>query len=234
MSKRPSKSLSSRKGAKPTTEIDAQSYSAFVSDLKRKIAEARHRAGLSVNRELILLYWNIGRDILARQDREGWGAKVIDRLADDLGRAFSEMTGLSARNLKYMRAFAEAWPDGGFVQQVVALLPWGHNVRLLDAVKAPEERAWCARQAIEHGWSRNVLIHQIDSNLFARQGSALTNFSRTLPAEQSELAQQILKDPYTFDFLSLGPEMLERDLERGLIEHLRSLILELGKCPTEK
>ncbi|QHP66363.1 DUF1016 domain-containing protein [Bradyrhizobium sp. LCT2] len=229
VSKRPSKSLSARKGAKPTTEIDAQSYSAFVSDVKRKIAEARHRAALSVNRELILLYWNIGRDILARQDREGWGAKVIDRLADDLGRAFPEMTGLSARNLKYMRAFAEAWPDSGFVQQVVALLPWGHNVRLLDAVKAPEERAWYAHQAIEHGWSRNVLIHQIDSNLFARQGSALTNFSRTLPAEQSELAQQILKDPYTFDFLSLGPEMLERDLERGLIEHLRSLILELGK-----
>jgi predicted nuclease of restriction endonuclease-like (RecB) superfamily len=229
MSKRPSKSRSARKVAQSTTEVDAQSYSAFVNDLKRKIAEARHRAGLSVNRELILLYWNIGLDILARQEREGWGAKIIDRLADDLGRAFPEMTGLSARNLKYMRAFAEAWPDAEFVQQVVALLPWGHNVRLLDAVKAPKQRAWYARQAIEHGWSRNVLIHQIDSNLFGRQGSALTNFSRTLPAEQSELAQEILKDPYSFDFLSLGPEMLERDLERGLIEHLRSLILELGK-----
>lgn len=115
------------------------------------------------------------------------------------------------------------------MQQVVALLPWGHNVRLLDAVKAPKQRAWYARQAIEHGWSRNVLINQIDSDLFARQGSALTNFSRTLPAERSELAKEILKDPYSFDFLSLGPEMLERDLERGLIEHLRSLILELGK-----
>jgi predicted nuclease of restriction endonuclease-like (RecB) superfamily len=228
MSKRPSKLASPRKGVRPTG-IDAQSYAAFVGDLKRKIAEARHRAGLSVNRELILLYWTIGRDILARQEREGWGAKVIERLAEDLGRAFPEMAGLSSRNLKYMRAFAEAWPEGEFVQQVVALLPWGHNVRLLDAVKAPEERAWYVRQAIEHGWSRNVLVHQIDSNLFARQGSALTNFSRTLPADQSELAQQILKDPYTFDFLSLGPEMLERDLERGLIEHLRSLILELGK-----
>src|SRR5439155_26877573 len=109
-----------RKGAKPTSEIDTRSYSAFVSDLKRKIAEARHRAGLSVNRELILLYWNIGRDILARQEREGWGAKIIDRLADDLGRAFPEMTGLSARNLKYMLALAGAWPDVGFVQWVVA------------------------------------------------------------------------------------------------------------------
>ena len=107
------------------------------------------------------------------------------------------------------------------MQQVVALLPWGHNVRLIDAVRAAPERAWYARQAIENGWSRNVLVHQIESGLFSRQGSALTNFTRTLPAGQSELAQQILKDPYSFDFLSLGPEMLERDLERGLIEHLR-------------
>lgn len=217
------------KAANPASGVDAQSYSAFVGDLKRKIAEARHRAGLSVNRELILLYWSIGRDILARQEREGWGTKVIDRLADDLRRAFPEMTGLSARNLKYMRSFAEAWPDAEFVQRVVAQLPWGHNVSLLDTVKVAEERAWYARQTIEHGWSRPVLVHQIESQLFARQGNALTNFSRTLPAEQSELAQQLLKDPYTFDFLALGPDMLERDLERGLIEHLRSLILELGK-----
>lgn len=228
--KRPQKST--RKGPVSkltTTSVDSESYTTFVSELKQRIADARIRAALSVNRELILLYWGIGRDILSRQEREGWGAKVIDRLSVDLGRAFPEMTGLSARNLKYMRAFAEAWPDLKFVQQVVALLPWGHNARLLDAVKAPAERAWYARQAIEHGWSRNVLAHQIESGLFARQGSALTNFSRTLPAEQSELAQQILKDPYSFDFLSLGPEMLERDLERGLIEHLRALILELGK-----
>lgn len=230
MSRPPAKPTPRRaKAAKAAAEIDAQSYSAFVGDLKQKIAEARYRASLSVNRELILLYWAIGRDILARQEREGWGAKVIDRLAEDLRRAFPEMTGLSARNLKYMRALADAWPDSEFVQRVIAQLPWGHNVSLLDALKVPEERTWYAQQAIEHGWSRNVLVHQIDSNLFARQGSALTNFARTLPAEQSELAQQILKDPYTFDFLSLGPEMLERDLERGLIEHLRSLILELGK-----
>lgn len=108
------------------------------------------------------------------------------------------MTGSSARNLKYMRAFAEAWPDLEFVQQVVALLPWGHNVRLLDAVKTAPERTWYARQAIENGWSRNVLVHQIESGLFTRQGGALTNFTRTLPAGKSELAQQILKDPYPF------------------------------------
>ncbi len=236
MSSRRSRKAPAKKGDAPPPKAlaeapsaDAQAYVALVAELKQRIADARLRAALSVNRELVLLYWGIGRDILARQESEGWGAKVVDRLALDLGRAFPEMTGLSARNLKYMRAFAEAWPDPEFVQQVVALLPWGHNVRLLDAVKAAPERAWYARQAIENGWSRNVLIHQIESALFARQGSALTNFTRTLPAGQSELAQQILKDPYSFDFLSLGPEMLERDLERGLIEHLRALILELGK-----
>ena len=228
---RPPKSPAPRRAgtAAPAADIDPQSYAAFVGDLKQRIIEARHRASLSVNREMILLYWTIGRDILTRQVREGWGAKVVDRLAGDLRQAFPEMTGLSSRNLKYMRALADAWSDPEIVQRIVAQLPWGHNVSLLDTVKAPEERAWYARQAIEHGWTRPVLVHQIESNLFARQGSALTNFSRTLPAAQSELAQQLLKDPYTFDFLSLGPDMLERDLERGLIEHLRALILELGK-----
>jgi predicted nuclease of restriction endonuclease-like (RecB) superfamily len=139
------------------------------------------------------------------------------------------MTGLSARNLKYMRAFAEAYPDSEFVQQVVALLPWGHDIRIVEALKESSEREWCARQAIEYGWSRNVLIHQIESDLFHRQGKALTNFSRTLPAPQSELAQEIIKDPYYFDFLALGLEMLERDLERSLLENIRALILELGK-----
>ena len=231
MTSRPPKSSAPprAKTAGPAADIDPQSYAAFVGDLKQKIIEARHRASLSVNREMIVLYWTIGRDILARQEREGWGARVVDRLAGDLRQAFPEMTGLSSRNLKYMRALADAWPDPEIVQRVVAQLPWGHNVSLLDTVKAPEERAWYARQAIEHGWTRPVLVHQIESDLFARQGSALTNFSRTLPAAQSELAQQILKDPYTFDFLSLGPDMLERDLERGLIEHLRAMILELGK-----
>lgn len=204
-------------------------YSEFLADLKQRIRTARLKVALAVNSEMVLLYWSIGRDILERQRAEGWGAKVIERLAADLRRAFPEMTGISARNLKYMRAFAEAWPDREFVQQVVAQLPWGHNTLLLDAVKPQSEREWYARQAIENGWSRNVFAHQIDDGLFTRQGAALTNSSRTLPAEQSELAQQIIKDPYSFDFLSLGPDMLERDLERGLIEHVRSLILELGK-----
>ena len=157
--------------------MSIQGYAELVTELKQRITEARLRAALSVNRELVLLYWGIGRDILSRQANEGWGTKVIDRLAVDLGRAFPEMTGLSARNLKYMRAFAEAWPDLEFVQQVVALLPWGHNLRLLDAVKAAPERAWYARQAIENGWSRNVLIHQIESGLFKMMAIGLGKFA---------------------------------------------------------
>lgn len=204
-------------------------YSALLTELKQRIRSARLRTVVSVNRELILLYWSIGRDIRARQRAEGWGAKVITRLAADLRRAFPDMTGISARNLKYMRSLAEAWPDRQIVQQLVAQLPWGHNTVLLQDVKSATEREWYARQAIDNGWSRSVLSHQIESNLFGRQGRALTNFTRTLPAAQSDLAQQLIKDPYSFEFLSLGADMLERDLQRSLLDQLRSLILELGK-----
>jgi predicted nuclease of restriction endonuclease-like (RecB) superfamily len=204
-------------------------YDSFLQDLKDRIRTAQLRAALSVNRELVLLYWSVGRDILTRQENEGWGAKIIDRLSDDLTKAFPEMRGFRARNLKYMRAFAEAYPDKEFVQQVVAQLPWGHQVRILDSVKDSKQREWYIRQAVQSGWSRSVLVHQIESKLFDRQGHALTNFDRTLPAPQSDLAQQLIKDPYNFDFLTLGPDLLERDLERSLIQHVRDLILELGK-----
>jgi predicted nuclease of restriction endonuclease-like (RecB) superfamily len=169
-------------------------YDAFLQELKERIRSAQVRAALSVNRELVLLYWGIGRDILDRQKSEGWGAKVVDRLAHDLLQAFPGMTGFGARNLKYMRAFAEAYPDQQFVQQVVAQLPWGHNVRILEMVKAPAQREWYIRQAVESGWTRNVLVHQIEGDLHRRQGRAVTNFQRTLPAPQSELAQELLKD----------------------------------------
>jgi predicted nuclease of restriction endonuclease-like (RecB) superfamily len=138
------------------------------------------------------------------------------------------MSGFSPRNLKYMRAFAEAWPDEAIVQQLVAQIPWGHNVRILDYVDAPVERDWYIRQTIENGWSRNVLVHQIESGLYRRQGKAVSNFTRTLPAPQSELAQQIVKDPYNFDFLTLSQEAQERELERGLLDHIRDFLLELG------
>lgn len=204
-------------------------YPELLDELKDHIQRARVKASLSVNRELILLYWEIGRRILDHQAEEGWGAKVIDRLAADLQLAFPNTQGFSARNLKYMRAFAEAYPDREIVQQAVAQIPWGHNRVLLDKVKDPTQRLWYAQQTLEHGWSRAVLVHQIDSDLFGRQGQALTNFEQTLPAPQSDLAGQLLKDPYSFDFLGLGPEMAERELERKLLDHLKDFLIELGK-----
>lgn len=203
-------------------------YVTWVDDLKTRIRSAQAKAALTVNADLVLLYWSIGRDILARQQKEGWGAKIIDRLSTDLHGAFPEMKGFSARNLKYMRAFAEAWPDRPFVQQVAARMPWFHSCLLLDRVKDAAQREWYARQAIEHGWSRAILAAQIDTKLHKRAGKALTNFSSTLTPARSALAQQTLKDPYVFDFLALGAEAQERDLERGLIAHLRDFLLELG------
>ncbi len=211
-----------------TSDLVPSGYPAFLTELKERIQTAQVRAALSVNRELVLLYWQIGRDILLRQDSEGWGAKVIDRLSRDLRAAFPEMKGFSPRNLKYMRAFAQAWPDERFVQQAAAQIPWFHNVVILDKIKDPATREWYVRQTVQYGWSRNVLGLQIESRLYERQGSAPTNFARTLPVPQSDLAQQILKDPYAFDFLTLDKDAHERDLERGLLEHLRQFLLEMG------
>ncbi|MGJ5630193.1 PDDEXK nuclease domain-containing protein [Nostoc sp. CALU 1950] len=207
---------------------DIIGYEEFLTELKTRISSAQLRAAVAVNKELVLLYWQIGRDILNRQHQQGWGAKVITRLAADLQKAFPEMKGFSVRNLKYMRAFAEAYPDEQLVQEVLALISWYHNLALLEKLKSPEERLWYVQQTIQHGWSRNVLVHQIESKLYHRQGKATTNFNRTLPQPQSELAQQLLKDPYTFDFLNLGEDFLERDLERALINHIRDFLIELG------
>lgn len=204
-------------------------YDGFLAELKQRIRGARVRAALAVNRELVLLYWSIGRDILERQEQHGWGAKVVERLAKDLQRAFPEMKGLSARNLKYMRALAHAWPDEEIVQQAVAQIPWGHNVRLLDKVKSSEELLWYAQKAVEHGWSRNVLVMQIETGLYGRQGSAVTNFEQTLPAPQSDFARETLKDPYNFEFLTIADAAHERAIERGLVEHIRDFLLELGQ-----
>jgi predicted nuclease of restriction endonuclease-like (RecB) superfamily len=204
------------------------SYAEFLAGLKSCIQAAQLRASVAVNRELVLLYWQIGRDILERQQRESWGAKVIDRLAADLKREFPDMKGFSVRNLKYMRRFAEVWNEDEIVQQVAAQLPWFHNCVLLDKVADTDERIWYARAAIHHGWSRAVLVHQIESDLRRRQGKAITNFDRALPPPQSDLAQEVTKDPYNFDFLTLGEEARERDLEHGLLEHLRKFLLELG------
>ncbi|WP_019503260.1 YhcG family protein [Pleurocapsa sp. PCC 7319] len=203
-------------------------YDNFLRSLKERIRTAQVRAALAVNKELVLLYWQIGKEILERQSQEGWGAKVIGRLAKDLKAEFPEMKGFSSRNINYMRAFADTYPDEQIVQQLVAQIPWGHNVRILDSVKSQDERIWYIQQTIENGWSRAVMEHQIETKLYQRQGKAITNFDQALPQPQSELAQQILKSPYNFDFLSLGKEAQERDLERALIAHMRDFLLELG------
>ncbi len=224
-------------------------YEAWLTDLKHRIHRAQQTATLAVNRELIQLYWQIGNDILSRQAAQGWGAKVIERLAHDLRSAFPDMKGFSPRNLKYMRAFAAAWPDTGFyqgllgqkegaavvpqavgqfVQAPLAQIPWYHHIALLDKLNTSDERLWYAAKTIENGWSRNILVMQIESRLLERSGTAVTNFERTLPKAQSDLARESIKDPYRFDFLGLGEEAQEREIEGALVQHVTDFLLELG------
>jgi len=203
-------------------------YDDFFRNLKERIRSTQVKAALAVNQELVLLYWQVGQEILQRQQEEGWGTKVVDRLARDLKIEFPEMTGFSPRNLKYMRAFAEAYPDEAIVHQLGAQIPWKHNCAVLDKLKNQEQRVWYIQKTIENGWSRSVLIHQIEGDLYSRQGSALTNFEQTLPSPQSDLAQSLLKSEYNLEFLDLREKALERDLERALIERMQKFLLELG------
>jgi predicted nuclease of restriction endonuclease-like (RecB) superfamily len=198
-------------------------YDDFFRNLKERIRSTQVKAALAVNQELVLLYWQIGREILQRQQEEGGGAKVVDRLARDLKIEFPEMTGFSPRNLKYMRAFAEAYPNEAIVHQLGAQIPWKHNCAVLDKLKNQEQRVWYIQKTIENGWSRSVLIHQIEGDLYSRQGGALTNFEQTLPSPQSDLAQSLLKSEYNLEFLDLREKALERDLERALIERMQAL-----------
>lgn len=171
----------------------------MLDGLKAQIRTAQVRAALAVNRELILLYWHIGREILARQQEQGWGSKVVNRLSQDLKREFPDMKGFSARNLTYMRTFANVYPDLEITQQAAAQIPWFHNCTLLDKVEDPAERMWYIQQTIENGWSRTILLAQIETGLYQREGTAVTNFERTLPPTQSELAHEALKDQYNFE-----------------------------------
>lgn len=203
-------------------------YADWLAELKARIQVAQQRATLAVNRELVLLYWQIGRDILERQARQGWGARVIDRLAHDLRTGFPDMKGFSRANLMYMRAFAEAWPDAGIVQQAVGQLPWGHNLVLLTKLKDARLRLAYAERAIHHGWSRNVLTIHIETRLLEREGQAITNFEAQLPAPHSDLARESLKDPYRLDFLGLREDAEEREIESAIVQHITRFLLELG------
>ncbi|MGA3007334.1 MAG: PDDEXK nuclease domain-containing protein [Opitutaceae bacterium] len=261
------------KPSKATAALPAD-YAPLLADIKARVQAARIKAGLAANRELLAIYWDIGRLILDRQRKEGWGAKVIDRLSTDLQNEFPGQQGFSPRNLKYMRAFAEAWPEtvmaqrpvapfnplraeagkvrqtaaqtqttgtivrqagaptgamvAAIVQAPLAQLSWYHHLALIDKLTSPADRLWYAAKAVEHGWSRNVLVLQIEAGLHTRQGKAVTNFKATLPPTMSDLAQGITKDPYLFDFLALREDANERAVEEGLIGQVEKFLLELG------
>ena len=203
-------------------------YPDWLSSLRQRILGARQRALLSANREQIQLYHDIGREILDRQTKQGWGAKVIDQLAVDLRAAFPEMKGFSSRNLKYMKFFAQECPDLLIGQQSAAQLPWFHIITLITKLSNPALRDWYAREALQQSWPRETLVIQIKNQLHLRQGAAVTNFDQRLAPSEAGLATQILKDPYHFDFLGLGDAAHERDIENALIRHITRFLLELG------
>ena len=187
----------------------SQAYIETLREIKDKVRSSQIKAAVKVNQELIQLYWEIGTAISQKQKQEGWGAKTIDRFGRDLRSSFPKMKGFSPRNLKYMLKFSLEYPSRVIVQQLVAQIPWGHNLILMEKVQHQEERLWYVKKVIENGWSRSMLAIWIDSKLHMREAQAITNFKNTLPAPQSDLAHQTLKDPYLFDFLSLGEHLFE-------------------------
>ena len=214
--------------ASPAKNELPQSYASVLRQIKERIRSERLRTVMAANATMILLYWDIGKLILDRQQKEGWGAKVIDRLSTDLRQAFPDMKGLSPRNLKYMRAFAFAWPEREIVQGVLAQITWYHNIALLEKVADSKDRLWYARKAHEEGWSRNILVMQVKRNLHDRLGKAVTNFTSALPPADSDMAAQVFKDPYLFDFLGTADPRREHEVEQALVDHIQRFLLEMG------
>jgi len=212
--------------APPLSDLP-EDYAEALNEIKSRIQQERLRVLLAANSAMTLLYWDIGQMILKKQSQAGWGAKIIDRLAKDLREAFPDMKSFSSRNLKYMRAFAEAWQDPSIVQQLAAQIPWFHNCLLLGKIKDQATREWYIHRTIENGWSRNILSLQIESGLHERQGKAITNFKKILPPEDSDMATQVFKDPYLFDFLGTADLRRERELEQALVDHIQHFLLEL-------
>ena len=210
--------------------MGAPDYARFLTDLKERVRAAQVRAVTSLNREMLTLYWEIGRAIVERQEKAGWGDAVIDRLSRDLRAEFPGIKGFSRDNLFRMRRWFLAYRDSPNCGAAAPQIPWYHNILILNKIRDPMAREWYLDQTLYHGWSRGVLNHQIETHLYERQALSekTHNFARTLPLPQSDLAQELLKDPYHFDFLELGPKVRERDLERALTEHLREFLLELG------
>ena len=206
--------------------MNSNEYLATIEQVKQEIKAAQYKAAVHVNTELIMLYHGIGCVINAHKS---WGNKFIENLAQDIKLEFPQTTGYSVRNLKYMAKFAARFSDRKIVQEVLAQITWYHNIALMDKVKTAEEHIWYANATVKNGWSRNVLVHQIESNLYQRQVLAekVTNFEHRLPSPQSELAVQTMKDPYVFDFISFREDMRERDIEQALVREVTKLLLEL-------
>ncbi len=207
-------------------------YRAWLGDLKTRYRQVQLKAAVAVNTAMLQFYWELGADIVVKQKQFAWGSGFVSQLSADLMREFPEVRGFSVRNLKYIRQWHEYWVDAAPIgQQPVAQIlsiPWGHNLAILAKCKQHDEALYYAQATQTYGWSRSVLVHQIESGLWQREGKAITNFEQTLPAAQSDLAVQMLKDPYKFDFLSLTKEHTERELETDLIAHTTQFLLELG------
>ena len=206
-----------------------QEYNNFLSTIKQQIQQAQVKAVIAVNNQLIQLYWKVGCEIIRRQESQKWGSKVIKRLSQDLKSSFPDLRGFSERNLLYMKQFARNYPDFEIAQPPVAQISWSHNTILLDKCKKQEEQLWYAQKAIENGWSRNIMLMQIETGLYNRKGSAITNFKKSLPDANSDLVIQTIKDPYIFDFLNLTEQAKEKDIEKGLVDNIAQFLLELGK-----
>ncbi|MCF7806070.1 MAG: PDDEXK nuclease domain-containing protein [Simkaniaceae bacterium] len=212
-------------------------YGSTLTELKRQIKESQVRAITAANKELIHLYWKIGKTIVEKQEKSGWGTKIIEKLAKDIQNSFPGIEGFSRTNIFRMRAFYIAYqtnpPAGGQFQndplEILASIPWRHNSVLVEKLKKHEERMWYAQKTIEHGWSRSVLEIMIGNSLHSRQGKAITNFKAVMPSPQSDLAQQATKDPYLFDFIALSDDVMEKDIENQLTEHIQKFLMELGQ-----
>lgn len=218
------------------TEKAISDYGQWLADIKNRIRQSQLKAAVKVNVELLHLYWTMGQDIATRQMDTMWGSGFFNRLSLDLKRAFPDMSGFSVSNLKYIKRFYLFYKDcpeirhqvGDELNSVLFQIPWRHQVELITKCRSAEEALFYVQQTIENGWSRNVLLNVLDTHLYEAKGKALTNFKKKLPAPMSDLAQQVLKDPYTFDFLTMRNGYDERELENALVENITRFLLELG------
>ncbi len=209
-----------------------KNYKDFLSGIKDRLRTAQIRAALAANSELIKFYWQLGADLIEKQKAYKWGEHFLEQFSHDMRQAFPEMQGFSKRNLEHMRRFASFYPNLNFAKQPVSQLPWGHIVRLMQMIKDDLQREWYAQQTVKNGWSRTILEMQIESGLYERQGISgkkISNYNQHLPAAQSDLANEILKDPYNFDFLTISDEAHEREIENALVTHVRDFLIELGQ-----